>query len=123
VYSIGPRSSLTCTGSWLAAAPTSITTTSTSPRQTGDDDDDENSTTHGGTRRKKKKKSKSHVKGALTVRVIAARGLAAGGTDGVSDPFCEISIRDSHNVELGEGKVTKTKKKTFDPEWNETFTL
>lgn len=62
------------------------------------------------------------MKGKLIVTVVSARGLAAGGTDGVSDPFCEVSIRDSHNVELL-GEVTKTKKNTFEPEWNETFTL
>ena len=91
---------------------------------TGDDEYDEatDPSSSSTTTKKKKKKRSKPIKGKLTVTVVAARGLAAGGTDGVSDPFCEVSIRDSHNTELL-GHVTKTKKHTFEPEWNETFSF
>ena len=53
----------------------------------------------------------------MTVRVVRATGLLAADKGGTSDPYVV--------VQTAGGKKTKTsvKKKTLDPEWDETLEL
>ena len=55
--------------------------------------------------------------GTVTVRVVRATGLLAGDKNGSSDPYVV--------VQSAGGKKAKTsvKKKTLDPEWDETLEL
>lgn len=53
--------------------------------------------------------------GKLTVTVISATGLPSADSNGKSDPFAKVYLN-SENV-----YKTKTKKKTLEPTWNESF--
>ena len=61
--------------------------------------------------------STPQLAGTVTVRVVRATGLLAGDKGGTSDPYVV--------VQLAGGKKAKTsvKKKTLDPEWDETLEL
>ena len=55
--------------------------------------------------------------GTVTVRVVRATGLLAGDKGGTSDPFVVVQS-------AGDKKAkTSVKKKTLDPEWEETLEL
>jgi hypothetical protein len=53
--------------------------------------------------------------GTLKVNVISANNLPSADRNGYSDPFCKFRLND---VKVHE---TAKKKKTLNPEWNETF--
>jgi hypothetical protein len=53
--------------------------------------------------------------GTLKVDVISAKNLPSADRNGYSDPFCKFRLND---VKVHE---TAKKKKTLNPEWNETF--
>lgn len=53
--------------------------------------------------------------GQLYVNVISATGLPAGDSNGKSDPFTKIYLNSESIYK------TKTKKKTLEPVWNESF--
>ena len=61
--------------------------------------------------------STPQLAGTVTVRVVRATGLLAGDKGGTSDPYVV--------VQSAGGKKAKTsvKKKTLDPEWDETLEL
>ena len=61
--------------------------------------------------------STPQLAGTVTVRVVRATGLLAADKGGTSDPYVV--------VQTAGGKKTKTsvKKKTLDPEWDETLEL
>eukprot|EP01102_Stenamoeba_stenopodia_P010751 TRINITY_DN3266_c0_g1_i1.p1 TRINITY_DN3266_c0_g1~~TRINITY_DN3266_c0_g1_i1.p1 ORF type:complete len:727 (-),score=146.31 TRINITY_DN3266_c0_g1_i1:37-2217(-) len=50
----------------------------------------------------------------FTVKVIEGRNLPAADFNGLSDPYCVVTI-------FGEEFKTKVKKKTLNPTWEETF--
>ena len=55
--------------------------------------------------------------GTVTVRVVRATGLLAGDKNGSSDPYVVV-----HSAG-GKQAKTSVKKKTLDPEWDETLEL
>eukprot|EP01094_Clydonella_sp_ATCC50884_P016025 TRINITY_DN2671_c0_g1_i1.p1 TRINITY_DN2671_c0_g1~~TRINITY_DN2671_c0_g1_i1.p1 ORF type:complete len:395 (+),score=27.44 TRINITY_DN2671_c0_g1_i1:24-1187(+) len=52
----------------------------------------------------------------LRVRLIAGSNLIAADSNGKSDPYCVISVP-------GDKHKSKVKKKTLEPQWDETFEL
>ena len=57
---------------------------------------------------------RSSSSGVLRVNLRSASDLMIGDTNGLSDPYCKISI-------AGATQTSKTKYKTLNPEWNETL--
>jgi len=57
--------------------------------------------------------------GSLTLTVVRARGLMSADSNGLSDPYMQITIGDA----VKEAKKTKVLKRTLNPEWNEAFTF
>lgn len=55
--------------------------------------------------------------GTLTVEILNATNLLSKDSNGKSDPFVKVYLNGSDFYK------TKTKKKTIDPEWNETTTV
>ena len=55
--------------------------------------------------------------GTVTVRVVRATGLLAGDKNGSSDPYVVVQSAGSKKAK------TSVKKKTLDPEWDETLEL
>ena len=53
--------------------------------------------------------------GTLHVQLVRATGLKAMDRGGLSDPYVKLTL-------AGEGRKSKTIKKTLDPVWNEAFT-
>lgn len=58
----------------------------------------------------------------LCIRVIECSGLSAWGTCGFSDPYCLVALLGSQGVKyISEAKRSTVKRKTVDPQFNETF--
>jgi len=60
------------------------------------------------TKERRKKKMK------FTVKIVEGRNLLAADFNGLSDPYCVVTI-------FGEEFKTKVKKKTLNPTWDEAF--
>uniref|UniRef100_A0A182J5M7 E3 ubiquitin-protein ligase n=1 Tax=Anopheles atroparvus TaxID=41427 RepID=A0A182J5M7_ANOAO len=59
----------------------------------------------------------------VRIKVIAGRQLAKKDIFGASDPYVRIDLNTIDGDVTLESVLTKTKKKTLDPVWNETFTF
>ncbi|XP_021934893.1 E3 ubiquitin-protein ligase Nedd-4 isoform X3 [Zootermopsis nevadensis] len=60
---------------------------------------------------------------ALRLRVIAGHQLAKKDIFGASDPYVRIDLNTINGDETVDSFLTKTKKKTLNPQWNEEFIL
>ncbi|KAJ9442516.1 Calpain-type cysteine protease DEK1 [Diplonema papillatum] len=65
----------------------------------------------------------------VKIRLVSGAGLVAMDSNGLSDPFCEVKLREVVNGKVGSShpnpqkKVTRVVPETLDPKWDETFTL
>eukprot|EP01048_Picozoa_sp_COSAG05_P002799 COSAG05_NODE_121_length_17719_cov_168.686266_12_plen_445_part_00 len=59
--------------------------------------------------------------GTLMVRVLGCRGLLPGDSNGLSDPFVKLSITERSGVSHDGSRQTKTRPRTLDPQFGETF--
>ena len=57
----------------------------------------------------------------LEVGVVAARGLAAMDSNGLSDPFVKLYLGEEGIFNHHEHHRSKTIQNTLNPEWDETF--
>ncbi|XP_063241165.1 E3 ubiquitin-protein ligase Nedd-4 isoform X4 [Bacillus rossius redtenbacheri] len=57
----------------------------------------------------------------LRIRVIAGHKLAKKDIFGASDPYVRIDLNTINGDETIDSALTKTKKKTLNPQWNEEF--
>ncbi|XP_014212954.1 E3 ubiquitin-protein ligase Nedd-4 [Copidosoma floridanum] len=57
----------------------------------------------------------------LRLRVQAGHNLARKDIFGASDPYVRIELNSIHDNETVDSVLTKTKKKTLNPKWNEEF--
>jgi len=55
----------------------------------------------------------------MKIQVLAGRNLSGKGSNGKSDPYCEIVLLDDQGNKIGKGKVTKVMKSELNPAWNE----
>ena len=59
-------------------------------------------------------RSLGHDRGTMRIVLVSARGLKAADSNGLSDPYCMLSMG-RHR------KTSTTIKKTLNPKWNEEF--
>ncbi|XP_057664452.1 E3 ubiquitin-protein ligase NEDD4 isoform X8 [Diorhabda carinulata] len=57
----------------------------------------------------------------LRLRVICAKNLIKKDIFGASDPYVRIDLNSANGEETIDSVLTKTKKRTLSPEWNEEF--
>lgn len=57
----------------------------------------------------------------LRLRVVAGHQLAKKDIFGASDPYVRIDLYSLHGHETVDSVLTKTKKKTLNPVWDEEF--
>jgi hypothetical protein len=55
----------------------------------------------------------------ITVTIVAGRNLPSADSNGLSDPYCIVSVSGRKNTK----RQTSVRKKTLSPEWRETFRL
>lgn len=56
----------------------------------------------------------------LHLRLVEAVGLACTDLSGFSDPYCKIYFHNVSRLSQNDVYISKTKKKTTDPLWNES---
>uniref|UniRef100_A0A8C4N5T8 C2 domain-containing protein n=1 Tax=Eptatretus burgeri TaxID=7764 RepID=A0A8C4N5T8_EPTBU len=59
----------------------------------------------------------------LQIQVLCGTNLAKKDIFGASDPYVKITLYDSKSYQVIEALHTKTKKRTLNPHWHETFHL
>jgi E3 ubiquitin-protein ligase NEDD4 len=57
----------------------------------------------------------------LRLRVLAGHNLAKKDIFGASDPYLRIDLVTIHGEEVEDSVLTKTKKRTLNPRWDEEF--